>query len=126
MKVYLAGPIRGCTDEECRGWREKAKRLLSGCDILDPMVRDYRGKEGDNVVAIVEGDLEDIRNSDFLLVNASQASWGTPMEVVYARAVLGTRVVAFGAGDSPSPWLAYHAELFPTLEAACDAIMGRA
>ena len=25
MKVYLGGPINGCTDEEASGWREAVK-----------------------------------------------------------------------------------------------------
>jgi len=122
MKVYLAGAIRGCTDEECKGWREKAKALLVGCEILDPMARDYRGREMYNVRAIVEGDLKDIGDSDVLLVNANRDSWGTPMEVVYASRIMGKRVVAFSA-KIPSPWLVYHAEIFPTMEEACEAIL---
>ena len=123
MRVYLAGPIRGCTDDECKGWRERAKSLLAGCEVLDPMTRDYRGKEVQNVDAIVKGDLRDIESSHVLLVNASGQSWGTPMEIVYAKLKFCCRVVAFGAGDRPSPWLAYHAELFSTLEDACAAVL---
>ena len=124
MKVYLAGPIFGCTDEQCKAWREKAKELLPGFEVLDPMSRDYRGKEGDNVADIVLGDKEDIRNSDAVLANAWKASWGTSMEVMYAN-VNNVRVVAFGAGDRPSPWLVYHTELFATLEQACEALRGQ-
>jgi len=43
MKIYLAGGINGLSDQECREWREKAKGLLPGHAILDPMDRDYRG-----------------------------------------------------------------------------------
>ena len=45
MKVYLCGPIAGCTDEECMDWRENAKTILHNANIstLDPMRRDYRG-----------------------------------------------------------------------------------
>jgi hypothetical protein len=57
-----------------------------------------------------------------MLVNAFKASWGTSMEIVYARVKMGKRVVAFGAGDKPSAWLLYHAEIFPELEDACAAI----
>jgi len=28
MKVYLCGPINGCTDEECKNWRETVKAQL--------------------------------------------------------------------------------------------------
>jgi hypothetical protein len=43
MKVYLCGPINGCTDSECIDWRAAAKKRLS--DTIDPMRRDYRGRE---------------------------------------------------------------------------------
>jgi nucleoside 2-deoxyribosyltransferase len=123
MKVYLAGPINGCTDEECKGWRERAKQLLPNCEILDPMVRDYRGKENDSVIAIVEDDLKDIESSDLLLVNASKASWGTCMEIVHAFSIMAKTVVAFGVGEKPSPWLVYHSDLTClTLEEACKYI----
>lgn len=45
MKVYLCGPINGCTDDQCKNWREAAKQVLS--DTVDPMRRDYRGREDD-------------------------------------------------------------------------------
>ena len=28
--VYLAGPINGCSDEECMVWRARARQLLEG------------------------------------------------------------------------------------------------
>ena len=129
MKVYLAGPIADCTDEECKGWRERAKKLLKGCHCLDPVERDFRGDEPGKEHEIVDGDLSDIRKSDVVLVSATPrtkgASWGTPMEVVYAKVKMGKRVVAFGAGPRPSPWLTYHAEVFGTLEDACAALTKR-
>lgn len=53
--VYLCDPINGCTDDEATTWREKAKGLLQSKDpsamnnymCVDPMRRDYRGREGD-------------------------------------------------------------------------------
>ena len=33
------------------------------------------------------------------------------------------KVVAFGAGDRPPPWLSYHCVLYPDLESACRAII---
>ena len=109
MRAYLAGPINGCTDEEARGWREELKMRLAGSGIewLDPMVRDYRGKEDQSVDAIVHGDVADMRDSDVIVVNASRPSWGTAMEVVYARQ-LGKRILVWCPG-SVSPWLRFHA-----------------
>lgn len=109
-KVYLAGGIAGLTDEEAKGWRDEAARRLHDLyDVLDPMVRDYRGIEDDNVEAIISGDLADIAAADVLLVRAERPSWGTAMELVYAKQ-LGKKIVAFGAGPRPSPWLVHHCD----------------
>lgn len=71
----------------------------------------------------VGADLADIAASNMVLVNATRPSWGTAMEIVYARQA-GCSVVAFtGAGASVSPWLRYHCdEIRPTLEEACVTI----
>jgi nucleoside 2-deoxyribosyltransferase len=107
--VYLCGGINGLSDAEANGWRvEATARLSAAFDVLDPMARDYRGKEAENVRAIVDGDLADIAAADVILVRADRPSWGTAMEVYHAFAA-GKTVVAFGAGPRPSPWLAAHA-----------------
>src|SRR5690348_16833160 len=115
--LYLAGPINGCTDEEARGWREKVKAHLAGLyDFIDPMDRDYRGKERGHAQDIVNADLFDILLSDAVLVYAERPSWGTAMELVYAR-MLGKPVFAIYSGYEPSPWLEYHTiTRFPSIE----------
>lgn len=127
MIVYLAGPIFGCTEQECRAWRREATRLLAeaGHQTLDPMRRDYRGLEAEVCPAVlVNDDLHDIYRADALLVNAERASWGTAMELAYAtrRAGEPPKIVAFGALDPASPWLRAHATLCPTLFAAVEAL----
>lgn len=109
--VYLAGPINGCTDAECIEWRQQVARgLCNSYTILDPMARDYRGREDDSATAIVEGDEADIRAADIVLVNALQGpTWGTAMEVRMAFRELGKTVVTITEGTRPvSPWLRYH------------------
>ena len=107
--VYLAGPINGCTDAEARDWRTAVREAIGAqWKVLDPMDRDYRGREAEHVIAIVEGDITDLLSSDAVIVNAARPSWGTAMELVYARDY-GVRVIAFGT-DAPSPWLSYHAD----------------
>lgn len=106
MTTYLCGGINGLSDADCRDWREVAKTQLVGA-TLDPMRRDYRGKEDDSVREIVEGDIADIRASDVVLVNATRASWGTAMEVFFAHSI-GKRVVAWVGDARISPWLRYH------------------
>ena len=122
--VYLAGAINGKSDEECNGWRSAAKRLLgSSFSVRDPMARDYRGREDESVREIVEGDLADIRECRYVLVNASAPSWGTAMEVFYAWSI-GKRVVAFTPSDRISPWLRWHTHsIYESVERACVAIL---
>lgn len=123
MTVYLAGPINGRTDAECRDWRGTATRLLSACNVavLDPMARDYRGQEHTNWRDIVTGDLADIEASTVVLARVAEPSWGTAMELVYAHQ-MRKRVIGWGAGEAPSPWLIYHCELHSRLDTACRAI----
>jgi nucleoside 2-deoxyribosyltransferase len=106
MKVYLCGPINGCTDEECKDWREAAKLALP--DTVDPMRRDFRGREGDFAEEIVEGDKADIDQCDALLVNYDKPSVGTSMEILYAWQEDKTVVLVCKPGTKLSPWLTYH------------------
>lgn len=126
LTVYLCGGINALSDAEAKDWREEAKRRLDGerFDFLDPMRRDYRGKERENSADIVKNDLDDIKWSDLILVNASRPSWGTAMEIVYAHSQ-GARIIAFGIEDASkaSPWLMYHcAAILQTLEQAIEVI----
>lgn len=112
MKVYLCGPINGCTDEECKDWREMVKARLP--DTLDPMRRDYRGREAECVNEIVEGDKVDIEESDVLLVNYDRPSVGTSMEVLLAWQQQKPVIVVHAPDANISPWLRYHATTFCT------------
>jgi nucleoside 2-deoxyribosyltransferase len=84
MKTYLAGPIFGKTDADCKNWRDYVKSRLPDC--VDPMARDFRGMEHDpaTVKAIVEGDKADIDGCGAVLVKFDGPSVGTSMEVLYA------------------------------------------
>lgn len=107
MKVYLCGPINGCTDAEARDWREAAKARFP--DHLDPMKRDYRGKEDESVNEIVILDKREVESVDVLLVNAPAPSWGTAMEIKHAWDHGVPCIVVVPAGTRISPWLRYHA-----------------
>lgn len=126
-KVYLAGPIHQQPDSVCKAWRHTATTFLrlAGCDVLDPMAHDYRGREEQHAEEIVSRDKESIELSDVLLVNANAASWGTAMEIAYAFA-LGKKVIAFAthtSAPSISPWLRFYCTaIFDSLEHAVDAI----
>lgn len=106
MRVYLCGPINGCTDAECMDWRAEVKRHFP--DAVDPMKRDYRGKEAESYREIVELDKRDVRSVDIVLVNYVKPSVGTAMEVFYAW-TLGTPVILLCEQSANlSPWLRYH------------------
>lgn len=110
--IYLAGPINGRETAEITDWRDQAKGLWPG-RCLDPMNRDYRGREMEPGVAreIVRGDLEDIRRCDGLLVYFDRPSVGTSMEVFYAKYTLWLPVVVVNVSGQPlSPWLVYHSD----------------
>lgn len=128
MKVYLCGPINGCTDAEAMSWRERMKSdaLLQSWRtvFIDPMSRDYRGKEAESYREIVELDKRDVRSVDVVLVNYSKPSVGTAMEIFYAW-TLGTPVVLWCAPDANlSPWLRYHStSIVHTAEAAVSKVL---
>lgn len=116
MKIYLGGPINGCTDEEASGWRDALKPLIEarGDVFIDPMRRDYRGREMEPGIAeeIVRGDLDDIDSSDVLLMNCPKPSVGTSMEIFYGHSTGKPVVVVIpDDGRAPSPWLVVHSDL---------------
>jgi nucleoside 2-deoxyribosyltransferase len=121
-RVYLAGPINGCTDDEAKNWREVVKERLGENLCLDPMRRDYRGREDRHIVEIVALDKGDIRASDAVLANCWQVSWGTGMEIHYARSIGKPVIAVVPPGVQVSPWLRYHATLCTSLDNALSVI----
>lgn len=124
MKVYLCGPINGRSDDDCKKWRDYAKERLP--DTLDPMRRDYRGRELEPGFAamIVSGDEDDIAACDVLLVYYDAPSVGTSMEIRMAKKEMGKRVVLVDKSNKPlSPWLIYHSDaIYKTLDEAIAAL----
>ena len=120
--VYLAGAIMGRSDQECVDWRQYVKQLLK-CPTIDPMVRDYRGREPKEFVAIVEDDKTDIDSCDVLLVNYAEPSVGTSMEILFAWERGKMVVLVVSSSQELSPWLLYHHhKMFLTLEDAASFI----
>ncbi len=120
MKLYLAGPIHGCTDEECRDWRQRVRVAVHPYwKAFDPMRHDYRGREVEMARRIVELDKEDIRKCDAVLVDYPGPSVGTSMEVLLAWQ-MGIPVYVVAHPDTPmSPWLTYHVtDIFHSLDDA--------
>jgi nucleoside 2-deoxyribosyltransferase len=119
-RVYLAGPP--FADE----YRRRAAQLLRehGCQPVDPMRRDFRGRTQGHEIEIVEGDLEEIGSCDAVLAAFTSPDEGTAMEAWHAR-TLGTPVVAYTGGTPPHPWTVYVAErVCADLEAAVEAVSG--
>jgi hypothetical protein len=84
------------------------------------MRRDYRGKEAESIDEIVIGDYADIANSDIILVKATEASWGTAMEMHHAYTNMHKLVVAI-VSSNPSPWVIYHShKRFLNTWSICD------
>ena len=121
-KIYLCGPIMDEVDGMARAWRAVAtKKLCKEFTVLDPMRRNFKDREVDSSNEIVEFDLQDVRDSDIVLVNYSKNSIGTSMEVFYASHDLGKFVVAFSpfSFKDCSPWMIrFCTKILPTLEAS--------
>jgi hypothetical protein len=117
MLVYLCGPINGCTDAECKDWRSYAKSHLT--NTLDPMRRDYRGREAESVNEIVELDKRDVAACDVILANCPKPSVGTSMEIFLAWQM--SKIVVAVAQEPVSPWLRYHStKIVGTIKEAID------
>lgn len=103
MRVYLAGPISGCTYNQCTDWRAYFAERLEGLGVeaLSPMRgKDYLNDgeliDGDyddtilsNAQAILHRDFWDCCRSDVVFVNllgATRVSIGTVMEIAFAHA----------------------------------------
>lgn len=131
MRVYLAGPINGCTDDEAKGWREYLQDLFrdhGDIEVFDPMARDYRGREKEPGIAatIVEQDKQDIRHVDCVVVCYKQPSVGMAMEVLYAWQQQRYVILVDLSGEPLSPWLIYHSdEVVHSLDRAYASVLKR-
>lgn len=120
--IYLAGPMDGVTLDQSKRWREQVKESLSSLyEFRDPMVRDlvrenYNRKLHEPI--IVEGDKEDIRQSQIILANCWVPSHGTSMEI-FLGYCLNKHVVSVVPRQPCSPWVSYHSnQVVESLEEA--------
>lgn len=122
--IYLCGPINGCTDEECNNWREYVIDNYDG-PTINPMRRDYRGREAESVHEIVELDKIDVTDADVILVMYDKPSVGTSMEVLYAFERGKMVVVVASTSAKMSPWMVYHShKISHSLDDALEFIKG--
>jgi len=118
-RVYLAGPPYA--DE----YRRRASALLGGCgcESVDPMRRDFRGRTQGREAEIVAGDLADIESCDAVLAAFTSPDEGTAMEAWYAHSI-GKPVVVYTGGTPPHPWTVYVADvLCADLEDAVETLL---
>lgn len=121
MKIYLAGPINGCTDVECKDWRSFVTSQLMDHKIINPMRRDYRGSEWSRINEIVVLDKIDIKNCDMFFANCPKPSVGTSMEMFYAHSLNKLIVTVVPENVVQSPWLIYHSTvIFTSLKEAVN------
>lgn len=120
-RVYLAGPPYA---EE---YRRRAAGLLreAGCEPVDPMRRDFRGRTVGHEAEIVEGDLAEIDSCDAVLADFTRPDEGTAMEAWHAHG-RGIPVVAYTGGTPPHPWTVYVADaVWAELEEAVATLVCR-
>jgi len=109
MRVYLAGPINGCNDDEANTWRDTVrKHAPPSWTLLDPMRRDYRGREHTHGREITALDRVDVGLCDVFLANCPNPSVGTSMEMLLAWQLCKLVVSVVPEGRYPSPWLVQH------------------
>ena len=124
--VYLCGPIMDCSPAESGLWRERAKKLFSERFVLlDPMRRNFKDREVDSANEIVSFDLQDIADSDIVLVNYCKPSVGSAMEVFHASYNLDKFVIAFSPFPFKecNPWMIrFCTKILPDLESAIKYI----
>lgn len=125
-KIFLSGPMRGVPRKESLDWRLKATEYLSDTFEVSHAFRMREEKETfTDSKAAVARDLNDIKNTDVLLVCDTfpdATMIGTSMEVFYAYEQK-IPVIVFGNAHENDYWLNYHTHLrVENLESACDII----
>lgn len=121
MKLYLAGPIFGCSVKECKRWRSYLTEQLSKINIKtkDPtrnilnLQRQLEQGIIDDIEDIVEQDKADINICDGIIAYMPFVSIGTCMEIMYAYINNKEIYIIAGQQIAESPWIIYHAtEIF--------------
>lgn len=133
MKIYLSGTIAGLTFEEANKWRSEVTEKLRdfGIQTLNPL----RGRmfvnsdeEGRDPYEIVQRDLRDLRDCDFVLAYMDSPSVGTSMEIMQAYSVEKKSVVLVSGNSKllDHPWLRVTCtSMFETLDKAIEYIITR-
>lgn len=117
-KVYVAGRMTGMKGPSARwraSWKEKLEK--AGLNVFDPQLNS--SETGDAMIrTIVNRDIRRILTSDAIIVYGKHPSWGSAMEMVYAR-IFGSKVITIMPEDvrDVSPWILYHSDyIFGSIE----------
>lgn len=103
-KIYLAGAITHSADPQ--SWRTRAVDLLALYDLegLDPLKWEAKDFPPAEIVAL---DYKLILDSVAVLVDCGTPSWGTAMELAFAKQ-MGKPVFGWNHPPKMSPWLVHH------------------
>jgi transcriptional regulator NrdR family protein len=111
-RVYLAGPISGCNDEQRTHWRRLVQsRYGEEFEFLDPA--EDLVQEHDAPYQVVERDVRAIGKADAVLANMWRESIGTAMGLVIAK-LRHKPVVVADPNRLGSRMLAYYADAVTT------------
>jgi len=115
LAIYLAGPIGNYPKDLTHFWRQEVECEFAGdktVKIYNPCHRDYSEQPMKKCyIELVEQDLEDIRNSDILLINPNlPMSEGTPMEMVYGK--IWNKINLLVKTEHVGAWSLYHADMW--------------
>lgn len=122
LKIYQCGPMAGCSDEEMHGWREDLKKNYPDITWLDPCDRNYVHQQWRK---LVDDDIQDINNADYVLAYYWKTGSGSAMELAYNHYVARKpSVVVVPEFKVVSPWVRYHADyLVETFDHAMKIIL---
>jgi nucleoside 2-deoxyribosyltransferase len=114
--VYIAGSFSTIEDiEKVVELQEDLKK--AGLEILNQLEpfewrRLYDFREERNLAKrIVEYDLSLLKKADIVIALADKPSFGVGAEVIYAKRVLGKKVIAIITKVARSPWVLIHADI---------------
>ncbi len=124
MKVYLAGPIEICSEDEILVWRNYVEnKLKDSCEIITPKY--HLGSNSE----IFENTRTNVEECDIVFahlpkaINQRRASYGTIFEVAYGYA-LKKRIIVISDDEfvHKHPVMNQISEMFYSLDAAVLAI----
>src|SRR5262245_50803467 len=88
FRVYLAGPISGCNEQQMHAWRQEVvSKWGSDFEFIDPTGTLVPAPEAACLeYQIVEKDQRAIQDADGVIANMWRESIGTAIGIVHARA----------------------------------------